>query len=163
MWYIIDKYEDLYSVSKFVIYSSRHGRFQKSNKIEIVIGIKGGIDPAGDLEWHGADLKSLGKVRKTHSNAKTILLLENISLIPKVCKCISEESIIDLHCTLDSLFDSINRQKFFMIWKFDIRLNLTDIHICFLCGDNFRTVKIDFIRKIIWVTAWKWNSQLLLN
>lgn len=98
---------------KLIFSSEPDVRFQKSKKIEIAIEIKGGIDSAGALERYGAALKSLGKVRKTHPNVKTILLLEKTSLTPEMHDRISEESTIDQHYTLDSLFDNTNLQKFF--------------------------------------------------
>ena len=55
----------------------------RSDKIEVAIEIKGGIDTAAVLERVGAAVKSLGRAKRENPDAMTILVVQGVSMTPR--------------------------------------------------------------------------------
>ncbi len=55
----------------------------RSDKIEVAIEIKGGIDTAAVLERVGAAVKSLGRAKRENPDAITILVVQGVSMTPR--------------------------------------------------------------------------------
>jgi len=60
------------------------GIYRGDKLIQIAIEIKGGIDPAAVLERFGAPLKSLRRAKQENDSSITILIMQGISLTPRV-------------------------------------------------------------------------------
>lgn len=72
--------------------------------IQIAVEIKGGIDPAGVLERFGAALKSLRRAKQENEKSITILIMQGVSLTPKVKEEIStSKAIIDHFFTIENI------------------------------------------------------------
>jgi hypothetical protein len=52
----------------------------QNDRPQVVVEIKGGIDPAGVLERLGAAIKSLQRTRLENPNSVTILILQDVSI-----------------------------------------------------------------------------------
>jgi len=87
----------------------------KDKTIQIAIEIKGGIDSAGVLERFGAALKSLRRAKEINPKSITILIMQGISLTPKVIEEIRKsEEIIDFFFTFEDIIN-IERESLFKI------------------------------------------------
>ena len=80
--------------------------------IQIVVEIKGGIDPAGVLERFGAALKSLRRAKQENPNSITILIMQGVSLTSKAMKEINRsKSIIDYFFTIEDVIGNEDARK----------------------------------------------------
>lgn len=75
------------------------GIYRDAKVIQIAIEIKGGIDPAAVLERFGASLKSLRRAKQENDNSITILIMQGVSLTPRV-----EGEIENSKDTIDHFF-----------------------------------------------------------
>jgi len=87
--------------------------------IQIVVEIKGGIDPAGVLERFGAVLKSLRRAKQENSKSVTILIMQGVSLTPKAKEEIDKsKAIIDYFFTIEDVIGNEDvRKSLFKILK----------------------------------------------
>ena len=91
--------------------------FYKGNVIEGAVEIKGGIDTAGVLERFGAALKSLRRAKEENKEAKTILIMQEVSLTKTAKEEIRKsKSTIDYFFTLENILSEGDlREKFFRL------------------------------------------------
>jgi len=87
--------------------------------IQIVVEIKGGIDPAGVLERFGAALKSLRRAKQENSKSVTILIMQGVSLTSKAKEEIDKsKAIIDYFFTIEDVIGNEDvRKSLFKILK----------------------------------------------
>ena len=80
--------------------------------IQIVVEIKGGIDPARVLERFGAALKSLRRAKQENPNSITILIMQGVSLTSKAMQEIDRsKSIIDYFFTIEDVIGNEDARK----------------------------------------------------
>ncbi len=92
--------------------------FYRSDKIEIALEIKGGIDTAGALERFGAALKSLRRAKQENPDAITILLIHEASITATANGEIEGSSDIDHLFTIGDMISSDEkRSQLFRILK----------------------------------------------
>jgi len=79
------------------------------------VEVKGGIDEAGILERVGAAIKSLSRTKKKTRSAKTVLILQGISVTPQAIADLktNKKSVNHWFSTEDILDNEEARQKFF--------------------------------------------------
>lgn len=85
--------------------------FYKSNKIELALEIKGGIDTAGALERFGAALKSLRRAKQESPESITILLMHEASITATANGEIEGSSDIDHLFTIGDMISSDDKRS----------------------------------------------------
>jgi len=85
--------------------------FYKSDKIELALEIKGGIDTAGALERFGAALKSLRRAKQENPEAITILLMHEASITATANGEIEGSSDIDHLFTIGDMISSDDKRS----------------------------------------------------
>lgn len=86
--------------------------FYRSEEILAAIEIKGGIDTAGVLERVGAAIKSLSRAVTENPKAKTILLLQGVSMSEKAEKdLLSHQDAVQHWFTIESFLEDENIQQ----------------------------------------------------
>ncbi len=87
----------------------------KGQRILAAVEVKGGIDEAGILERVGAAIKSLSRAKKESRAAKTILVLQGVSVTPQAVADLktNKKSVNHWFTIEDILDDEETRQKFF--------------------------------------------------
>jgi hypothetical protein len=85
--------------------------FYKSDKIELALEIKGGIDTAGALERFGAALKSLRRAKQENPESITILLMHEASITATANGEIEGSSDIDHLFTIGDMISSDEKRS----------------------------------------------------
>jgi hypothetical protein len=98
---------------KFILGSEPDIGIYQDKLIQLAIEIKGGIDPAGVLERFGAALKSLRRSKQENSKSITILLMQGVSLTPKVKEEINKaKEVIDHFFTIEEITVNEDQRKY---------------------------------------------------
>ncbi len=91
----------------------------RDNQIQCAVEVKGGIDPAGVLERIGAAIKSLSRAIHENPDARTILLLQGVSVTTQAKnELLANQGVIQHWFTVEEMFDeddSTERDLFFSL------------------------------------------------
>ncbi len=77
--------------------------YRHDGKVQAIVEVKGGIDPAAALERLGAMLKSFGHAREASEGFATILVLQEVSVTKRTRSTLQSNTQVDYWFTVDEL------------------------------------------------------------
>lgn len=89
------------------------GIYSSKNKTQVVVEIKGGIDPAGVLERLGASLKSLARAKRENKKSKTILILPVAAITDRFIDDVENADYIDEYFSAEEVLSDTEKQNSF--------------------------------------------------